>query len=326
MIEASKVGKRYAGGVVALRDVSFSIGRGEIVGVLGPNGAGKTTLLRILTGYFEPSEGKVTVGGIDVVERRQEAQAQIGYLPEHAPSYPEMLVQDYLLMMARLRGMAPAGAPASLAHAIEATGLGDHLTRPIGTLSKGFCQRVGLAQALLDDPQVLILDEPTTGLDPNQVVHVRELIRSLAERTTILFSTHILHEVELLCDRAMILLGGQLKADARLEDLRGTDRAVIAVAAAGGPPTPSAAQVDAALSKLGAVTDLKPADPRPGYHTFAVEGRKGVDLGRELFRLATREGWELGELRPITPTLESVFRELVRDHERGATPTHEVTP
>ena len=300
MIEAVEVGKRY-GALQALDGVSFEIGRGEVVGLLGPNGAGKTTLIRILCGYFEPSAGRVSVDGLDVVDHVQDVQARIGYLPEQAPLYPEMLVQEYLDMVADLRGVAPGSRRSLLSDAVHATELGDHLTRPIGALSKGFRQRVGLAQAILHQPKVLVLDEPTSGLDPTQVAHVRDLIRRLAETTTVLFSTHILSEVEQVCERALIVLGGTLREDARLRELRSTQRVVVGVV--GADPADAAA---ALAGVPGADAVRLTADGR-----FEVDGTRD-DLPQGLFRAVRDGGWELSELRPVVRDLETVFQDLVR--------------
>ena len=300
MIEAVEVGKRY-GALQALDGVSFEIGRGEVVGLLGPNGAGKTTLIRILCGYFEPSAGRVSVDGLDVVDHVQDVQARIGYLPEQAPLYPEMLVQEYLDMVADLRGVAPGRRRSLLSDAVHATELGDHLTRPIGALSKGFRQRVGLAQAILHQPKVLVLDEPTSGLDPTQVAHVRDLIRRLAETTTVLFSTHILSEVEQVCERALIVLGGTLREDARLRELRSTQRVVVGVV--GADPADAAA---ALAGVPGADAVRLTTDGR-----FEVDGTRD-DLPQGLFRAVRDGGWELSELRPVVRDLETVFQDLVR--------------
>lgn len=201
MIDVSELTKSY-GPIQALQGVSFNIAEGEIVGLLGPNGAGKTTIIKILTGYLQPDGGDVLVHDMDVLELTREVQAHIGYLPETAPLYPELSVQAYLKMMVDLRQIPEAEQLERLSDAIYATGLENHLTRPIGELSKGFRQRVGLAQAILHRPKLLILDEPTVGLDPTQIVEIRHLIRRLAKHSTILFSTHILSEVEALCDRS----------------------------------------------------------------------------------------------------------------------------
>jgi ABC-2 type transport system ATP-binding protein len=310
MIEATQLGKRY-GALEALADVSFTIGQGEVVGLLGPNGAGKTTLIRILTGFFEPSSGSVSIDGIDVESNPLAAQAGIGYLPESTPLYPEMLVQEFLTMTADLRGVPRGDRRSLISEAVWATGLEQKLTQPIAELSKGFRQRVGIAQAILHKPKLLILDEPTSGLDPTQVDQVRGLIERLSQSTTVLFSTHILSEVEQVCDRAIILLDGRVRADARLDELQKTPKVIVGVAAdTAASPTEVAAQ-------LGAL-DLS-INVRAGHHTddqyrFEVDGAAGSTLAREVFRLARDQRWELTELRPLVRDLETVFRELVSTH------------
>ncbi len=226
MIDVNDLTKSY-GDVQALRGVSFHVAEGEIVGLLGPNGAGKTTIMKILTGYLQPDDGQALIDGLDVLTHTLEVQARIGYLPENAPVYPELSVQAYLKLVADLRQIPPDDQPARLSEAIRAAGLANHLIRPIGELSKGYRQRVGLAQAILHQPRLLILDEPTIGLDPTQIVEIRKLIRRLARHSTILFSTHILPEVEALCDRAIILMNGRVRADARLSELEATSDAIL---------------------------------------------------------------------------------------------------
>ena len=314
MIEAVAVGKSY-GDFEALADVSFTIGAGEVVGLLGPNGAGKTTLIRILTGFFEPSAGTVTIDGIDVEADPLAARSRIGYLPESTPLYPEMVVQEYLQMMAAFREVPYSRRRALISEAIWATGLEDRLTSPISELSKGFRQRVGIAQAILHKPKLLILDEPTSGLDPTQVDQVRGLIQRLSKTTTVLFSTHILSEVEQVCDRALILLGGRVRTDARLDELQGTRNVVVGVAS---DSAPSAQDVAARLGALDIVTSVKSVPGHDGEHTFAVDGAADSELARSVFRLARDAGWELGQLRPVTRDLETVFRELVREHSSPA--------
>ncbi len=320
MIEAESVGKQY-GDFVALAGVSFRIDRGEIVGLLGPNGAGKTTLLRMLTGFFEPSAGAIRIDGVDVESDPLAAQQHIGYLPEQAPLYPEMLVQEYLGMVADFRGLAPERRQPLLAEAIWATELEEHLTHPIGALSKGFRQRVGLAQAILHEPEVLILDEPTAGLDPTQVVHVRALIQRLAQRATVLFSSHVLSEVELVCERALVLLGGRLRADARLSELRATHSAVVSIAedSVGMDEAPSSRpeSVEAALRALDGVVSVNALGVRAGCLRYEVRAGDDPDLCRKAFRLVRDRGWELAELRPVERDLESVFHDLVAEYESG---------
>jgi ABC-2 type transport system ATP-binding protein len=304
MINVSDLFKSY-GPIEALRGVSFRIDEGEIVGLLGPNGAGKTTIIKILIGYLQPDEGTVEVAGLDVQTHAQEVQAQLGYLPETAPLYPELSVQNYLQMMADLRQIPAQDQVARLSEAVYATGLRDHLTRPIGELSKGFRQRVGLAQAILHQPKLLILDEPTIGLDPTQIVEVRRLIRRLAKHSTVLFSTHILSEVEALCERAIILINGLIKADARLSELSATSNAVLVL-------DKKAAGVDKALRALSQVERVEPLEVQDGFPAFRVLGkeRDGQDLCPAIYELARQREWPLRELRRDVRTLETVFNEL----------------
>jgi ABC-2 type transport system ATP-binding protein len=304
MIDVTDVTRSY-GPVQALRGISFHIAQGEIVGLLGPNGAGKTTALKILTGYLQPDDGAVTVNGLDVLTHTREVQAQIGYLPETAPLYPELSVQSYLRMIAELRQIPEDDQQAYLSEAIYATGLEDHLVRPIGQLSKGFRQRVGLAQAILHQPRLLILDEPTIGLDPTQVVETRRLIRRLAEESTVLFSTHILSEVEALCDRVIILMNGEIKADAWLSELAATPDAVVVLEKA-----PKG--VFKALRKLDGVRGVEQIHTPNGYPTYHVLGEDsdGADLCPVIYNLVKEKNWPLRELRREVRTLETVFNEL----------------
>ena len=307
MIDANNLSKSY-GPIEALRGVTFRVAPGEIVGLLGPNGAGKTTAIKILTGYLHPDEGSVTVNGLDVLTHTREVQAQIGYLPESAPLYPELSVQKYLKMMAELRQIPEDEQLARISDAVYAAGLDDHLVRPIGQLSKGFRQRVGVAQAIIHQPQLLILDEPTIGLDPTQIVEVRRLIRRLAERSTILFSTHILSEVEALCDRAIILMNGEIKADAHLSELAATSDAILVLEKAH-------TGVDRALRNLRGVRGVERTQTPDGHPAYRVLGKStdGVDLCPMIYDLARKEDWPLRELRRDVRTLETVFNELHRE-------------
>lgn len=306
MIEVTDLRKSY-GPIEALRGISFYVAPGEIVGLLGPNGAGKTTAIKILIGYLQPDQGTVIVNGLDVLTHTRQVQAQIGYLPENAPLYPELSVQQYLEMMTQLRQIPEEEQLARISEAVYATGLADHLVRPIGQLSKGFRQRVGLAQAIIHRPQLLILDEPTIGLDPTQIVEIRRLIHRLAERSTILFSTHILSEVEALCDRVIILMNGQIRADARLSELAATSDAILVLEDA-------PADVDRVLRRLGGVRDVEAIRSPDGYPAFRVLGRAdaagGVDLCPAIYDLAREHDWPLRELRRDVRTLEVVFNEL----------------
>lgn len=309
MIDVKGITKSY-GPIEALRGISFDIASGEIVGLLGPNGAGKTTTIKILTGSLQPDDGIVKVNDLDVLEHKQEVQAQIGYLPETAPLYRELTVQGYLKMIAELRDIPEAEQRARISEAVYATGLADHLTRPIGELSKGFRQRVGLAQAIVHKPRLLILDEPTIGLDPTQIVEVRRLIRRLAERSTVLLSTHILSEVEALCDRVIILINGRIRADAELSELASTSDAILVL----DRDTPG---VEDALLSLNEVRSVKSVESMEGlrkeshFPTYRILGENNnADLCPKIYNRAREEDWPVRELRQDVRTLESVFNEL----------------
>ena len=301
MIDVKDVSKSY-GAIQALNDVSFHVDAGEIIGLLGPNGAGKTTMMKILTGYLMPDDGDVTVDGLDVLANTLEVQKRIGYLPESAPLYPEMSVQSYLRWIADLRGIPVEDQRGHIAEAVRATALEDHLTRPIGQLSKGYRQRVGIAQAILHRPSLLVLDEPTIGLDPTQIVEVRRLIRRLAKKSTVLLSTHILSEVEAVCDRVIILLNGKVRADSRLEDLA-TTVAVVLVLDAG------TSGVVGDLTALGGVRSVETL-ATPDGDGYRIGGANGADLRPAIYKLARDKQWPLRELRRDVRTLETVFNEL----------------
>ena len=307
MIEVNELSKSY-GDIDALCRVSFSVRPREIVGLLGPNGAGKTTLMKILTGYLHPTSGTARVGGLDVLENMGKAQEMIGYLPENAPLYPELSVQAYLKMVADLRRIPKNEIKERLSDAVEAVGLWNRLNRTIGTLSKGYCQRVGLAQAILHNPGLLILDEPTNGLDPTQIVEVRHLIRKLAQKSTVLVSTHILSEVEAACDRAIIIIRGEVKADAKLSELASTTDALLTLESTGNE--------DLALKSLSALSGVKKAeitDRTNGRVSYRVQGDSDQDLCPALYRLARENDWSLCELKREVRSLEAVFNELTAD-------------
>ncbi len=318
MVDVREVTKAY-GPVQALKGVDVTIEAGSIVGLLGPNGAGKSTLMKILTGYLQPDAGTVRIDDIDVLTRTREAQARIGYLPENAPLYPELAVQEYLAMMAEVRRVPRGEQRRALADAVQATGLGPMLTRPIHTLSKGYRQRVGLAQAILHRPKLLILDEPTVGLDPTQLVEIRQLIRSLAHSSTVLFSSHILPEVEALCDRAVMIMGGEIRADARLDALArsGAARLVLEWRPDDGR---------SALEGLAGVREVSEETLPNGRVSFIVRGDEGADLCPAVFELAKRTDWPVRELRNEVRTLESVFNDLARDAGPAGAPPADVPP
>ncbi|MEM7345003.1 MAG: ATP-binding cassette domain-containing protein [Chloroflexota bacterium] len=302
VIQVNDLTKAY-GAVEALKGISFHVAPGEIVGLLGPNGAGKSTTIKILTGYLQPDSGTAQVDGLDVLTSSQDIQARIGYLPENAPLYPDLSVQAYLSMMADLRSVRWAHKRALLSEAIYATGLEEHLTRPINQLSKGFRQRVCLAQAILHQPKLLILDEPTVGLDPTQIVEIRHLIKRLAQRSTILFSSHILSEVEAVCDRVIIIMNGEVKADAHLAELSTTADAILIV-------TERIVGAERALRKIPGAQKVEQIKTPEGYPGYRIQGDKAADLCPAIYEAAYNGGWPVRELRQDIPTLESVFNQL----------------
>ena len=295
MIDAEGLTRRY-GETLAVNAVSFSVGGGEIVGLLGHNGAGKTTIMKMLTGYLEPSAGQARVDGIDVVERPEQVQQRLGYLPENCPVYPEMTVVDYLDYVAGLRGVADRGR--ALRDVLVATDLTARAFDAIGTLSRGYRQRVGVAQAIVHRPQLLILDEPTNGLDPSQTQHMRELIRRLAEKATVILSTHIMQEVDAVCDRVMILRGGELAMDEQLDALKKSARVALATDAA-------QAEVEAAVDGFAQVA------PRAGAG-YAIDFDDPPDAQRiaELARHLVAGGVAVHGLAAEKHDLETVFRQV----------------
>ncbi len=305
MISVQALDKTY-GEIKAVQGVTFEVQRGEIVGLLGHNGAGKTTVMKCMTGFIEPTAGTVSVGGVDVRKDRIGVQRQIGYLPESAPLYHEMLVQEYLLMMAELRSIPAAEQLKAVSRAVRATGLEKRLTQSIGTLSKGYRQRVGLAQAILHKPEVLVMDEPTNGLDPVQILEIRELIRGLGEHSTIILSTHILSEIEAVCDRVIILIDGQKAADKPLAEMLESNTIEVDL---GG-------SVDGAITKLQAVEGVESARLEGGVYRLTCA--KGAEPAPAVLRLAYEEEWSVREVAKRTPSLEQVFRDLMEAHAQQA--------
>jgi ABC-2 type transport system ATP-binding protein len=303
MIEFQDLRKSYDD-VAALRGISASIESGQIVGLLGPNGAGKSTAMRILVGYLLPSSGTARVAGIDVTEDPLAVQQRIGYLPESAPLYTEMLVQEYLQFIAAMHGLGPTEGRKRIIEAAGNCDIEAVLTRTIGHLSKGFRQRVGLAGAILHDPDILILDEPTTGLDPNQIVEIRELIRRMGRTKTVILSTHILPEVEATCNRAIILIDGLIRADGTLEELTRSSVQVVSVA----PDDPAAAT--RLFESLPGVSAVEHHDGTDRFHTYRLQLSGKQDVGTAVFDAVRERGWTLRELRRDDKTLEQVFREL----------------
>lgn len=308
MIEVEHLTKYY-GDLPAIQDVSFSVRKGEILGFLGPNSAGKTTTMRILSGYMPPTEGKARVAGYDVTTDSLEVRRRIGYLPETVPLYHEMAVRGYLEYMAALRGVA---RPAQAAErAMEACGLTERRETLIGKLSKGYKQRVGLAQAIIHDPEVLILDEPTIGLDPRQIIEVRNLIKGLGGSHTVILSTHILPEASQVCERVMIINKGRIVAEDTPEHLtgrlRGAQHLHVQVAR---PARDTAASLEAVPGVL-AVADK-------GAGSYEVEMALDADPRAEIAELVVGRGWGLLELRPVGMSLEEIFLTLTTEEPAEA--------
>jgi ABC-2 type transport system ATP-binding protein len=314
-IKAQDLGHFY-GQFQALRNVSFEIEQGTVVGLVGPNGAGKSTTMKILTGCLVPSLGSATVGGHDIVDDRLAAQRQVGYLPESAPLYRDMLVQDYLAFMASLRGVAAPDRLRRVAAVVDACDLGSVLTKPIGHLSKGFRQRVGLAQAMVHDPSILILDEPTSGLDPNQILEIRELIKGLGRRKTVVLSTHILSEVEAICSRAIVIVSGRVHADEDLAHIGTVNAAIVTIAS-------PAADARDRIRALPGVTGVEPLASGDGRVRLRVLGDGKAKILEQVGRLAAEARWTLAELTPERRDLEDIFRGL--SHEEGGV-THAKAP
>jgi ABC-2 type transport system ATP-binding protein len=315
MIKVSHLTRKFPG-CVAVDDVSFEVGRGEIVGFLGPNGAGKTTTMRILACYLPATGGSVNVAGYDVFTNSIEVRRRIGYMPENVPLYPEMRVDEYLSYRARLKGVPPMKRQKRVDEIKDLCGLKDVGRRIIGQLSKGFRQRVGLAESMVHNPDLLILDEPTIGLDPNQIRQVRELIKSLAPHHTILISTHILPEVEMTCQRVLIIHCGRIVASDTTEQLR---RMIMGgariVAEIHGPQNEILQQ----LQSLPGVQRVIVSNAGE-WGCFTLECAKETDLRPDIFRLSAARGWTLRELRLEEKSLEDIFVSLTRGDHEGEPP------
>jgi ABC-2 type transport system ATP-binding protein len=309
VIEVQHLTKRY-GPTTAVDDVSFRVERGEVLGFLGPNGAGKTTTMRVLTGYMPPSEGKAIVAGYDVFAQPIEAKRRTGYLPETPPLYPEMTVRDYLSFVARIKGVPRNDRKSRVNTVMERTRIADMANRHCAKLSKGYRQRVGLAQAIMHNPDVLILDEPTAGLDPKQINETRQLIKDLGGDHTVILSTHILPEVSQTCHRVVIINKGRVVAVDTPENLtarlRGSETMFVQVDAAG-------ADVGAALQAVPGVTQVAASEPRGTVTSFEVNSETGRDVRRDLAATIVGQGWGLLELRPLRMSLEEIFLHLTTE-------------
>jgi ABC-2 type transport system ATP-binding protein len=321
MIEATGLTKRF-GSVRALDKVSFEVRKGEVVGFLGPNGAGKSTTMRILTCFTSPTNGTAKVKGFDVFDDPLGVRQSLGYLPQRAPLYADMTVYDYLQFAAQIRGLDESKFKARLKKVIEVCGLAQSLGKDIATLSHGYRQRVGLGQALIHDPPILILDEPTSDLDPNEKAEVLKYIKEIGKDRTILLSTHNLSEVEEACARAIIVSKGRVVADGPLDDIRaktGRVRYVVTIdekRAEAGSKAPSAREVDEALQKIGGASAIRELPTDESAHKFELSGPQNGDLRAEIFRLIVAKSWTLLELRRDAQSLDAVFRDLTRGDER----------
>jgi len=308
MIEVHQLTKRYARHD-AVSGITFSVRRGEIVGFLGPNGAGKTTTLRMLTGFLPPTSGTARIAGFDISRQSLKARRKIGYMPENVPLYDEMRVREYLKFRAQIKGLGRSETRRRVGEVLDSCGLESVRRKMIKTLSKGFRQRVGLADALVHDPELLILDEPTNGLDPNQIRQIRELIRQLGQSHTVFISTHILHEVEMICNRVIIIDTGKIKAadtPANLtQQMRVAGRIQVEIQA-------DSDVVAGALNRLDHVKKVTPEPLADAWMRFTVWVDSGSDVREEIARLAAQYGWPLRSLFHHVATLEDVFVELTR--------------
>ncbi len=316
MIEVQHLTKRY-GPFTAVNDVSFTVGAGEILGFLGPNGAGKTTTMRIITGYMPASEGAVSVAGHDVFAAPVEAKKRTGYLPETPPLYPDMTVRDYVTFVARIKGVPSREVRGRVDDVMKRTHIADMASRHCGKLSKGYKQRVGLAQALIHNPDVLVLDEPTAGLDPKQIIESRQLIKDLGGNHSVVLSTHILPEVSQTCNRIVIIAKGKVVAvdtpDNLTARLRGSQTMYLHLHAPGADVVP-------ALSTIGGVTRVAATASANGEVTVEVDSEQGRDVRRDLAAAVVGKGWGLLELRPMRMSLEDIFLSLTTEDAGAAAP------
>ena len=309
MITITNLTKNY-GTLNAVDDITFEVEAGEILGFLGPNAAGKTTTMKIITCYMPPTSGTVEVGDLNVFDHSLEIRRMIGYMPEDNPLYPDMNTLDYLQFVSELRGIPTSDRSKRLKHIIEICGVGDVLHQDIGELSKGFRQRVGLARAMVHDPEILVLDEPTVGLDPNQIVEIRNLIKELGKEKTVILSTHILPEVQATCDRVIIIHEGKLVADGTPEELQSSFQGQEIVHILLKAPEDDAA---ATMNSLENVSKVEEKEVEAGgLRRFAVESQSGVDVRESLFHLAVEKKWTILEMHREQASLENIFRELTK--------------
>ena len=309
MLQVENLHKSF-GPVRAVGGATFSIKKGEVVGLLGPNGAGKTTTMRLVTGFLQPDSGTITVQGISVVENPIEVRRRIGYLPENAPLYHDMEVTEFLTYAMRLRKIDPARQTKHLKEAIQLCALQEVVGRPIGQLSRGYRQRVGLAQALIHQPPLLILDEPTSGLDPHQIQEIRNLIKEIGKERTVILSTHIMQEVQAVCQRALIIAKGKLVGEGTLEELTQKGQGMARYIAKIKGPQEMIRQKSADLKDL-TIEQFGPI-ANGTWQQVVLKSKKPDDLSEAIFRWVVQNNWSLGELRRETSSLEEVFLEMTR--------------
>lgn len=314
MINAKNLTKRY-GHTVAIKNVSFNISKGEVVGFLGPNGAGKTTTMKILTCFLPADEGTATIADFDIEQNPFEVRRHIGYLPENAPLYIDMDVECYLRFIAQMRGMSINQYKQQLDKMIETCGLRKVMKKGIGTLSKGFRQRVGLAQTLIHDPQILILDEPTTGLDPNQIIEIRSLIKEIGKEKTVILCSHILPEVSATCDRILIINEGQIVADDTPQDLssqaQGEETIYLGLKGA------DKDEISKQLQALDGIKCFNNLDDKNGSFRYQIKTHQGENLSEALFHMAVNNKWILTELHLESLSLEEIFLKLTSGTTSG---------
>jgi ABC-2 type transport system ATP-binding protein len=307
MISVTSLTKTF-GRTVAVNNISFEVNKGEVLGFLGPNGAGKTTTMRMLTCYLTPDSGSANVAGFDVLSDSLEVRRRVGYLPENAPLYLDMDVISYLRFVADVRGIPREQWAQRIRRMVETCGLGSVVARNVGELSKGFKQRVGLAQTLIHDPEILILDEPTTGLDPSQIIEIRELIKEIGKERTVVLSTHILPEVEATCSRVLIINEGEIAASGTPEELHsiagGEDSLYVSVKSGGTQVAETIGQIPGVASVTGV------GEAVAGYSRYLIKTRDGGDIAERIFTAAVESGWTLNELRRETLSLEDIFLRL----------------
>ncbi|MGQ9603564.1 MAG: ABC transporter ATP-binding protein [bacterium] len=308
MIEVTNLTKKF-GRTVAVDNISFDVGKGEVLGFLGPNGAGKTTTMRMLTCYLIPDSGTAKLAGYDILENPVEVRERVGYLPENAPLYLDMDVVSYLEFVGEVRGIPDRTRAKRIVEMVEVCGLGDVVGRKVGELSKGYKQRVGLAQTLIHDPEILILDEPTTGLDPAQIIEIRGLIKQIGRERTVILSSHILPEVEATCSRVLIINEGRLAASGTPDELQsmvgGGENIYVSLKTSGGDVVEKLSRIPGVIgvSELEKVQD--------GYTRYLIKSRDNLDMGECVYRAAVENNWMVNEIRKEVLSLEDIFLKLI---------------